>query len=168
MIVLGRISAPFGVQGWVRIHPFADDPVAWSKLPQWWLAESAEAPDASWRAVRLAGKKVHGDGLIVCLDGVATREGAEALEGQFVGVPREQLPATDGGEYYWADLIGLAVLNLAGVSLGKVTRLIATGANDVLVVTDGEQERLLPFVGHVVKDVDVAAGRINVDWEADW
>jgi 16S rRNA processing protein RimM len=111
---------------------------------------------------------VHGDGLIVCLDGVATREGAEALEGQFVGVPREQLPATEGGEYYWADLIGLAVLNLAGVSLGKVTRLIETGANDVLVVTDGERERLLPFVGHVVKDVDVAAGRINVDWEADW
>ena len=54
------------------------------------------------------------------------------------------------------------------MSLGKVTSLIETGANDVLVVTEGKQERLLPFVGHVVKDVDVAAGRINVDWEADW
>ena len=168
MIVLGRISAPFGVQGWVRIHPFADDPVAWSTLPQWWLAESAEMPESSWRAVKLAGKKVHGDGLIVRLEGVATRDAAEALEGQYVGVPRDQLPATQGGEYYWADLIGLTVVNQAGVSLGKVTSLIETGANDVLVVTEGKQERLLPFVGHVVSEVNLAAGCIKVDWEADW
>jgi 16S rRNA processing protein RimM len=168
MIVLGRISAPFGVQGWVRIHPFADDPVAWAKLPQWWLADSADVSEQSWRAVKLADKKVHGDGLIVRLEGVATREGAEALEGQFIGVPREALPDVASGEYYWADLIGLSVFNQSGVSLGIVTSLIETGANHVLVVTEGKQERLLPFVEHVVKEVSVTAGRISVDWEADW
>ena len=75
-------------------------------------------------------------------------------------------PAQD--EYYWADLIGLAVVNVQDQPLGRVKTLIETGANEVLVVVDGERERLLPFVEHVVKSVDVPGGTIRVDWDGDW
>ena len=72
-------------------------------------------------------------------------------------------------EYYWADLIGLDVVNTHDVSLGHVVGLIETSANDVLRVGDGvEKERLLPFVATVVLDVDLLARRVKVDWEADW
>jgi 16S rRNA processing protein RimM len=72
------------------------------------------------------------------------------------------------GEYYWNDLIGLAVVNMQDQPLGRVKSLIETGANEVLVVVDGERERLLPFVEHVVKAVDVPGGTIRADWDSDW
>jgi 16S rRNA processing protein RimM len=52
MIVLGRIVAPFGVQGWLRVHPFGDDPEAWRKMPQWWLSADADAPAEGWTGAR--------------------------------------------------------------------------------------------------------------------
>jgi 16S rRNA processing protein RimM len=81
-------------------------------------------------------------------------------------VPRERFPAAPADEYYWSDLIGLEVVTLAGEVLGQVTELQQTGAHDVLVVT-GERRRLLPFVmGRVIRTVDLASGRIVVDWDA--
>jgi 16S rRNA processing protein RimM len=64
--------------------------------------------------------------------------------------------------------IGLAVLNVQDQALGQVESLIETGANQVLVVKDGERERLLPFIAHVVKEVDLSARQIRVDWGSDW
>ncbi|HQR03704.1 MAG: ribosome maturation factor RimM [Proteobacteria bacterium] len=166
MIVLGRIVAPYGVAGWVHIHPFGDDPAAWKNMPAWWLAPEAES--ASWQVRALAGFKAHGDGWVARFDGVNDRSGAEALKGFYLGAPREALPEAGNGEYYWADLVGLAMVNLEGEALGTVVSLIETGANDVLVVQEGETERLLPFVDAVVKEVDVPGGTIRVDWARDW
>jgi 16S rRNA processing protein RimM len=91
-----------------------------------------------------------------------------ALGSCFFGAPREALPAPAQEEYYWADLVGLEVVNEQGLALGRVKSLIETGANEVLVVADGDRERLLPFVEQVVKAVDVAGRLIRVDWDADW
>ncbi|MCK9381731.1 MAG: ribosome maturation factor RimM [Sulfuritalea sp.] len=168
MIVLGRIVAPFGVQGWLRVHAFGDDPVAWQKMPQWWLSADADAPAESWRAHDLEAVKLHGDGVVAKLAGIDDRDASEALGSCFFGAPRKTLPPPVPGEYYWADLIGLAVVNLQDQPLGRVKSLIETGANEVLVVVDGERERLLPFVEHVVKAVDVAGGTIRADWDSDW
>jgi 16S rRNA processing protein RimM len=168
MVVLGRIVAPFGVQGWVRVHPFADDPIEWAAVPQWWLVADADAKDDDWRPISLKQARIHGDGLIAKLDGSDDRSGAEALNGLYVGVPRESMPTPAVDEYYWSDLIGLDVMNLQGVSLGRVSGLIETGANDVLKVQEGDRERLLPFVAAVVREVNVGAGKISVDWDADW
>lgn len=168
MIVLGRITAPFGIKGWVRVHPFADDPAAWAKMRTWWLAPDADAVESGWREAPVLTARVHGDAVVAQLDGVSDRDGAEALEKMYVGAPRSSMPPPDAGEYYWADLIGLAVVNEASVSLGKVANLLETGANDVLVVRDGERERLLPFVEHVVREVDIPGRRIRVDWQLDW
>jgi 16S rRNA processing protein RimM len=168
MIVLGRIVAPFGVQGWLRVHPFGDDPEAWRKMPQWWLSADVDAPDERWKAHGLEAVKIHGDGVVAKLAGIDDRDASEALGSLYFGAPRESLPAPAPGEYYWNDLIGLAVVNVQDQHLGRVKSLIETGANEVLVVVDGERERLLPFVEHVVKAVDVSGGTIRADWDSDW
>lgn len=174
VIVLGKITVPYGIQGWVRIHPFADDPLAWAKMPEWWVATekgdgAVEVPLAQWRSCKLKQCRWHGDGLVARLEGVDDRNAAEALQGFLVGAPREAMPATSENEFYWTDLIGLDVVNTRDEKLGQVVGLIETGANDVLRVAaeDGE-ERLLPFVAAVVLAVEQADHRIRVEWEKDW
>ena len=87
---------------------------------------------------------------------------------------RHDLPDTEDDEYYWGDLIGLDVVNQSGERLGRVDRLLETGANDVLVVVDDAAgaekpvERLIPFVSAVVKDVDREAAVVRVEWDAQW
>lgn len=166
MIVLGRVVAPYGVHGWLKVKPFGDDPDAWRTMPQWWLA--AEAESDSWRTYGVEGFRPHGAAWVAKLAGIDDRTKAEQIDGWFVGVPREALPRTGQDEYYWTDLVGLVVMNEQGESLGKVGSLIETGAHQVLVVQDGETERLLPFVGEIVKGVDVAGGCIRVAWGKDW
>ena len=166
MVVLGKISEPYGVRGWVRVHPFADDPQVWAKMSAWWLGSEGVEP---WRQTSLKSARLHGDGLVCLFDGVDDRRGAEALRGLLVGAPRDALPDAGEGEYYWADLIGLEVFNVSGVSLGKVAGLIETGASAVLrVVSADGRERLLPFVGQIVQAVEKAQGVVRVDWESDW
>ncbi|WP_374400534.1 ribosome maturation factor RimM [Niveibacterium sp.] len=168
MIVLGRIADPFSIQGWVKVHAFGDDPVSWRTMPQWWLCADPDAPESAWQPYRLRGCKAHGRGIVAAFVGVADRTAAEKLVGLYIAAPREALPATGLDEYYWADLVGLAVQNTAGVALGSVSGLLSTGAHDVLQVQDGDTERLIPFVGAYVLDVNLAEKRIRVDWEADW
>lgn len=168
IVVLGKIVAPYGLRGAVKIHPFADDPLVWAKLPHWWLGQEGLAPEL-WRPTRVLKCKGHGDVLIAELECIADRNASEAAHGVLVGVPRAVLPAAAKDEYYWGDLIGLDVLNTRDQPLGTVLGLIETSANDVLRVGYGEnQERLLPFVAAVVLDVDLTARRIRVDWEMDW
>ena len=168
IIVLGRLVEPYGVRGWMHLQVYGDDPLSWKDLPVWQVGKESGA----WQDYELQGLKAHGDGFVVAFAGVADRTGAEALKGMLVGAPRAVLPAVPEDEYYWADLIGLDVVNRAGESLGKVAGLIETGASDVLRVLDADAaepvERLLPFVAAVVGKVDVAAGVIHVDWERDW
>lgn len=168
MIVLGRISEAFGIQGWVRVQAFGDDPLSWRRMSKWWLCSDADAADAAWRPVGLRACRAQGKGIVAAFDEVEDRNGAEALTGLYIGAPREALPETASGEYYWGDLVGLCVENKAGLALGVVDSLVSTGAHDVLQVRDGEVERLIPFVAAYVLDVDLDAKRIQVDWEADW
>lgn len=171
MVVLGRITAPYGVRGWVRLHAFGDDPARWQEIPRWWLgADPAEF--SAWRACVPQALRPQGKDWLAKLTGVDDRSGAEALVGQYVGAPRASLPPTEDDEYYWADLVGLQVVNERQEPLGRVAEMMEAGAHAVMRVTEGEGEqaveRLLPFVGAVVKDVDVPAGRITVAWERDW
>lgn len=168
MIVLGRIVAPFGIKGWVRIAPFGDDPESWGQMPQWWISRDDKAPDHAWQTVEVTECRMHGTGLIAALKEVADRNAAEAAKGWFVGAPREALPEPGDEEYYWADLVGLAVENKDGEQLGEVAGLMSTGAHDVLRVVDGDTERLIPFVAAYALKVDLEVRRITVDWQKDW
>ena len=167
IVVLGKIVSAYGLRGAVHVHPFADDPAAWARMKYWWLGREGEAPER-WQPQRLIRCRAHGDSWVAQFAGFDDRNAAEAAAGLLIGAPREALPATGTDEYYWGDLIGLEVRNAAGVVLGKVTGLLSTGAHDVLQIQDGDTERLIPFVASYVGKVDVAAGVISVEWEADW
>ena len=159
---MGRIAAPFGIRGWVKVQPFTEEFDGLLDFPVWHIGRGAE-----WREVAVLEADVHSKSLVARLDGCNDRDAAAALKGMEVAVPREALPEAAENEYYWSDLIGLAVVNAQGETLGKVADVLETGANDVLVV-EGERERLIPFVAQTILEVDLAAGRINVDWGADY
>jgi 16S rRNA processing protein RimM len=162
MIVMGRVSAPFGIKGWIKVQPFSEKTDSLFQFPVWWLGSGGQ-----WDEFVVEEKAVHGKSLAVRFAGIDDRDQAAALKGREVAIPRARLPAPEEGEYYWTDLIGLDVANLKGQPLGRIERLFESGADPVLVVK-GERERLLPFVDAVVKDVDLDAGRVLVDWELDY
>ncbi|MFC4159751.1 ribosome maturation factor RimM [Chitinimonas lacunae] len=160
---MGYIAAAFGVQGWVKVVADTEYADSLFDYSTWWLGR-----DGQWQAFELEEAGLQPKNVIAKLSGINDRDAAFALKGMTIAVPRSAMPAAEEGEYYWADLIGLEVVNLAGESLGRVDKLFETGANDVLVVRDGSIERLLPFVATVVLDVDLAAGKIKVDWGLDY
>ena len=137
-------------------------------MPQWWLSADVDAPAGSWQAHGLEAVKLHGDGVVAKLAGIDDRDASEALGSCYFGAPRDALPPPAQDEYYWADLVGLEVVNAVSASLGKVTELFSNGAHDVMRIGAGKDERLVPFVPAVVRKVDLAAGRIEVEWGSDW
>ncbi len=160
---MGHIGVPFGVRGWVKIYAHTEYSDSLLDYPTWWLGKNGQ-----WREVKVQDSEVHSKSLVVHLEGCDDRDVAAALRGSEIAVPRDALPEPAENEYYWSDLIGLSVLNTEQQALGKVSELLETGANDVLVVQQGEQERLIPFVPHVIQEVDLASGTIRVDWSLDW
>ncbi len=166
LVVMGRIVAPYGIKGWIKIQPFTQQQQGLLDYPQWQLGQ-----DGEWQLQTVEVAKVHGATVVAKLQGVDGREQAEALQGMRIAVSRDDFPAPATNEFYWADLVGLKVVNAAGVALGSVTRVFETGANDVLVVEDqmaNQRERLLPFIATVIRQVDIAGGTIIVDWDADY
>lgn len=163
MVIMGRVVAPYGVLGWLKIHPDTEMLDGLLDYPTWWLGR---APHWVSRAVEAA--KVHNAFLLVKLEGVNDRDAAFACKGMSVAVPREALPEPQENEFYWSDLIGLQVTNLQGVDFGHVQRVFETGANDVVVVKKDKKERLLPFVDQVIKEVNLKQGVLVVDWLEAW
>jgi 16S rRNA processing protein RimM len=165
---MGRVLAPYGVKGWLKIRTFSEAVDGLLSHSRWLLSRSEEGP---WRDGRLLEGRAHGSVLVARIEGVDDRTRAEACAGLYVAIPRTELPAAGAGEFYWADLIGLEVTNEQGVALGTVSELISTGVHAVLKVqfgVRGEGERLIPFVDAYVRDVDLSARRIRVDWQPDY
>ena len=152
----------FGVRGWVKVFSYTEPREAVLDYGDWLLRR-----DGDWQPAEVAEGQRHGKTVIARVDGFDNRDDAATLIGSEIAVPREALPETEEGHYYWSDLEGLAVERQDGTKLGKVKHLMETGANDVMVI-EGNRERLIPFVmGDIVIDVDLAAGVITVDWERD-
>jgi 16S rRNA processing protein RimM len=163
-VILGKITGLYGVRGWVKVYSHTEPRANIVKYSPWLIRK----PGADWQEITVRSGKAHGKGVVAQLQGVNDRDQAAQLMGAEIAVPRSQLPAAAEGEYYWADLVGLHVVNLEGVELGKVSHLMETGANDVLVVK-GERERLIPFLQpDVVTEVDLDTGRIQVDWDPEF
>jgi 16S rRNA processing protein RimM len=159
---MGRILGPFGIQGWVKLKTFTESPDGLADHALWWLRTKA-----GWISAVPEEFKVRPAATSAKLAGVDDRSGAEPLRGCDVAVTRDDLGEAGEGEYFWVDLVGLAVVNLQGEALGQVEELLRAGGSDVLVVR-GERERLIPFVADFVKAVDREAKRITVDWEAGY
>jgi 16S rRNA processing protein RimM len=167
VIVMGIVRGAYGVRGMVRVAPASQDPLALTAHPTWWLRAPGQG---DWTAHAVSQARAQGANLVAALDGVDDRDAAEALRGAEIGVPRDVLPALGPDEWYWADLVGLEVVNREGVALGRVTGVIDNPAHPILrVQADGVPgERLIPWVPAYVIDIDAAARRIDVDWPADF
>ncbi len=161
IIQIGHISGVHGISGWLKIHSLTDPREAIFKYQPWLLGESR-------KEVRIAQGKRHGKHLIAQLENIDDRDQAQSLVNRPVAVFRDQLPELPDDEYYWTDLLGLSVHLGDGTELGKIEKMLATGAHDVMVV-QGERERLIPFVqGQYVKSVNLADGSVVVDWDPDF
>ena len=173
MVVMGRVVAPYGVYGWLKVAPDTEAIDGLFDYDTWWLGRGDD-----WREMTVETAKIHNDVILVKLEGIDDRDAAFACKGKQVAVPRDQFPEPEENEYYWTDLIGLRVKNLQGVDFGVITELFETGANDVMVVkrstdtTDAAkeraQERLIPFIAAVVLEVDLEAKSMLVDWDEDF
>lgn len=181
-IEVGRILGAWGVKGWLKVQPFAREPQALFSTRRWFL----KSPDVAGPArlltaaatpplLKITQAREHGDWVIAQVQDVSDRSAAEALRGARVFVPRASFPTAEAGEYYWVDLIGLAVVNLQGERLGTVQGLLDTGPHSVLRVApddsapaDEASERLIPFVAAYVVDVNLAERLITVDWGLDY
>lgn len=174
-VEVGAVVDAYGLKGWVKLAAHAGagrGGDALLKARDWWLQKGAERKFA-----RVTQAKLHGDTVVAHPDGSVDRDTALALRGARVFVRRGDFPALAADEFYWVDLIGLDVVNEAGVALGKIADMIDNGVHSIMRVEypatgkDGRPktgERLIPFVGVYVTAVEQAAGRVVVDWEADY
>jgi 16S rRNA processing protein RimM len=169
LVLVGHVTGAYGIHGWVRIKPYSPDADAMLQAKTWWL-DKPELHD-----VDMMQAKIHGEDVVAQLMGVADRNAAELLKGTIVQVRRSHFPALSDGEFYWVDLIGLAVENLHGECLGSVSDLMDNGAHPILRVqtpsiadTGKPKELLIPFVDQFVKTVDQAGKKITVDWGLDY
>jgi 16S rRNA processing protein RimM len=175
LVQVGFVFGAYGLVGGVRIRPFSADADALLHAKTWWLDKPG------MRGVEVKRAKMHSGDVVATLVEVGDRDMAEALKGAAVFIPRSQFPKLDDeDEFYWADLIGLAVENQQGESLGVVHDMMSNGPQSILRVApaaapDGSplpvqlsDERLIPFVDRFVIKVDKAAKKIVVDWGLDY
>jgi len=161
-VVLGTIAGVYGVQGWVKVFSFTAPRENILKYRPWFLKIGGQ-----WQACKVLAGKAHGKAVIAHLEGCDDRDAAKRLFDVEIAVPRAKLPPLPEGEFYWADLIGLDVINDEGVPLGVVSHFFETGANDVMVV-EGERQRLIPYVmEQVITKVDLDKRCITVHWHPD-
>jgi 16S rRNA processing protein RimM len=162
LVVMGRIVAPYGILGWIKVKPDTEQLDGLLAYKTWLIGKGTD-----WLEVKLEKAKVHNNVLHVKLLGVNDRDAAFACKGKQVAVPKTVLPKLVNNEYYWSDLVGVVVKNQQGVDFGKVTEVFETGANDVVVVK-GEVERLIPFIAQTILEVSLDNQTMLVDWDEDF
>jgi 16S rRNA processing protein RimM len=179
---VGRIGDAWGLKGWFKVLSYASPPEAILSARRWHLRAPSRAPATVGlpSALEIREVREHGDGIVAVAEGIADRSAAEALRGARIFIARSSFPKAGADEFYWADLLGLEVVNREGVVLGEVVGLIDTGPHSVLRVAPpgpaqdagacvvAVQERLIPFVSAYVDTVDLAGRRIVVDWGLDF
>jgi len=159
---MGRVAGSYGVRGWIKVAPGGGVAQTLVDAREWWISGEPYA---------VAAAKLHGASVLAQLDGIETREQAMRLKGARIALARAALADPGEGYYYLADLIGLEVRNEQDELLGTVKRWFSNGAQDVMEVAGAGANggtRLIPWVSAVVKQVDLVARRIVVDWAAEW
>jgi 16S rRNA processing protein RimM len=165
MVVLGRLAAPWGIKGWLKVHSYTDPPAAILDYPVWQLAR----PGGGWQPVKVLSGRTHGGGsdLVVALEGVSSPEAAREFSARDVGLRRTDLPVPKPGEYYWDDLVGCRVATLTGADLGVVSHFHDFPAAPVMAVKGSGVEHWVPLSPGRLKEVDLGAKRLVVDWDPE-
>ena len=178
-VEVGRVLGAWGVKGGIKVKAFAADPQALFSTKRWYLQPSDLLRPAPPLAIafflpqllHVVQAREQGDAVVATVQEVTDRNAAEALKGARIFVPRTSFPTPGEGEFYWVDLIGLAVADSNAGALGTVVGLIETGPHCVLRIQSDDAtapECLIPFVDAYVVRVDLPGRRITVDWEADY
>src|SRR5436305_7460583 len=153
-VCIARIGAAHGVRGAVKLWTFTEDPLAVQSYGPLTTKDGA-------RQFEIANARAAKDHLVATFKGIATRDEAERLNGIELYIAREKLPATDEGEYYHTDLIGLTAVTTAGDALGRVLAIHNFGAGDIIEIAPAKgTTMLLPFTNAVVPEVDLAGRRV--------
>ena len=159
-ITLGEIVKPHGIKGAVKVKCYADSPEIFLELP----CLSLRHEDGTRRDITLTRGGGMGNRLILKLDGIDTREDAEALVGFSIVIDSDDLPATEKDEYYWHDLINMEVLDSKGKQYGYIERILPTGSNDVYIAIDDRgRETLIPATHDAVLEVSTTQKRMIID-----
>ncbi|PCJ30102.1 MAG: ribosome maturation factor RimM [Gammaproteobacteria bacterium] len=165
-ILVGKISGVFGVKGWMKVFSFTDprkNILAYTPL---YISRNGQ-----WVEIKVSGGRVQGKGVVIGLDDIDDPDKVLPLIGSELAIKQSQLKPSTGNDFYWSELIGLAVVNLNDEALGVVDSLLETGKHDILVVKNKEQktEQLIPFVmEEVIQLIDLDNKIIRVDWELDY
>lgn len=154
LIIIGKIGAPHGVRGDVRVLPLTDFPNRFDRLKKVFLSE-----DVSFEIEQV---KYNNQFVILKFKGMDKREDVDLLKGKLLKVLRSEVPALAEGEYYNFDIIGLDVYEENDAYLGKITEILKTGSNDVYVVQNENGQHLIPALKKVVTSIDIAAGKMQV------
>jgi 16S rRNA processing protein RimM len=164
LLHVGKISGVFGIKGWVKVFSFTGYREDILQYSPWQLKKNGVTKNIEIVAGQLQNQLV-----VAQLKGIDDRNAAESLIGWEIFIEKSQLPPVKENEYYWSDLIGLEVENAEGVILGVIDSLLETGANDVIVVQGEERQHAIPFIqSQVVLEIDLAARKMRVDWDADF
>ena len=161
---MGRVIGPWGVRGWIKVAPYGDRPEGLADQRAWWIEDG----DGGWTRRDVGEARVHSGTVIASLAGIDTPEVAKLWRGRDVAVPRESLPKAKRGEIYVGDLVGLTVVTTSGATLGTVVAVEDYGGHPLMRVADDAAERLVPFVEPIVRSVDLAERRVEVDWEPEY
>ena len=171
MIVIGRVTSAFGIKGWVKVFSHTEPKENIFEYQPWLMAIGEQG---QLQTLDISQWRKQAKGLVVQLDGCDDRTLAENYCGRDILAPANVLPELEVGDFYWSDLQGLSVVTEQGELLGKVQRMLATGANDVMVVracsgSVDDQERLIPYqIGYSVIEVDLESGQLTVNWQLDY
>ena len=160
---MGYIKGAFGVKGWVKVQASTEYADSLLDYPTWRLVKGKDV-----QIVEVESGKVAGDELQVKFTQINDRDAAALMRGYTIEVSRDEFAETEEDEFYWADLVGMQVVNRANIALGEVAKLMETGAHDVLIVRGEHGEKLIPFVSHFVDDVNKETRVITVDWGLDY
>ncbi|MFT7409991.1 MAG: 16S rRNA processing protein RimM [Oleispira sp.] len=167
--IVGKVTTAFGIKGWVKIHSFTDPMNGLLDYKNWLLKVKGQ-----WRFYKVKEAKPQGKGIVAKFEDIDDRDLALALSQTDIAVRSTDLPQLAEDEFYWSQLVGLIVVNKNGELLGKIDHLFNSGApHDVMSVKGYEgsldqQERLIPYVDAVIGKIDLDAGEMQVDWEADF
>ena len=165
-VKLGHLNGAFGTQGYLRVFSYTEPRSHLINYATWWLEQNdIHVP----KTVESAQTHKGGRSLIAKLEGIDTPEQALTYRNTAIWIPQNQLPTLPEDEYYWHELIGMSVINHHSEQLGIVKDLIETGANDVLVIhqVDQNSKYLIPFKRPEIVTL-IQNQTITVRWEKDW
>jgi 16S rRNA processing protein RimM len=158
LVAIGELAGPHGVRGAARLRPFNPRSSVLGEVSEVFLLHG----EAATRRFRVEHARPHGGVWLVTLEGLNTPEAVRALQGSRLAVRERELPGLAAGQFYCYQLVGLEVFDDSGNPLGRVSEVLSTNGNDVLVVHDNGRERLIPMIDRTVREIDLDDGRIVV------